>query len=133
VIRRALRLRLQRFRGEPVRSVAEANPLWQKRPGFPGERRLKTSRDRRGNHRAEPSGSAAAQASREPARPPERPLARREARLPDERLPLILEVAPNEDYALLDSGGGEKLEQYGPYRIVRPEGQAIWQKALPAR
>ena len=26
----------------------------------------------------------------------------------------------------------EKLEQYGPYRIVRPEGQAIWQKALPA-
>ncbi|TIX75166.1 MAG: class I SAM-dependent rRNA methyltransferase, partial [Mesorhizobium sp.] len=24
------------------------------------------------------------------------------------------------------------LEQYGPYRIVRPEGQAIWQKALPA-
>ena len=52
--------------------------------------------------------------------------------LPAERLPLILEVAPNGDYALLDSGGGEKLEQYGPYRIVRPEGQAIWRKALPA-
>ena len=46
---------------------------------------------------------------------------------------MILEVTPSEDYTLLDSGGGEKLEQYGPYRIVRPEGQAIWQKALPVR
>ena len=46
---------------------------------------------------------------------------------------MILEVAPNADYALLDSGAGQKLEQYGPYRIVRPEGQAIWQKALPAK
>jgi 23S rRNA (cytosine1962-C5)-methyltransferase len=62
-----------------------------------------------------------------------RVLRRREGALPAERLPLILEVAPNADYALIDSGGGEKLEQYGPYRIVRPEGQAIWLKALPAR
>jgi 23S rRNA (cytosine1962-C5)-methyltransferase len=61
-----------------------------------------------------------------------RPTARRDGALPAERLPLILEVAPSDDYALLDSGGGEKLEQYGPYRIVRPEGQAIWLKALPA-
>ena len=61
------------------------------------------------------------------------PLRRRDGALPAERLPLILEVAPNADYALIDSGDGEKLEQYGPYRIVRPEGQAIWQKALPAR
>jgi 23S rRNA (cytosine1962-C5)-methyltransferase len=50
--------------------------------------------------------------------------------LPAENLPLILYVSPNADYALLDSGGGEKLERYGPYRIVRPEGQAIWEKAL---
>ena len=35
---------------------------------------------------------------------------------------MILEVAPNADYALLDSGDGEKLEHYGAYRIVRPEG-----------
>ncbi|MBN8243202.1 class I SAM-dependent rRNA methyltransferase [Nitratireductor aquimarinus] len=55
---------------------------------------------------------------------------RRQGKLPDERLPVILEVLPNDDYALLDSGGGQKLEQYGPYRIVRPEGQAIWQPAL---
>ena len=66
-------------------------------------------------------------------KPAPRILARRDGALPAERLPVILEVAPNDDYALLDSGDGEKLEQYGPYRIVRPEGQAIWQKALPAR
>lgn len=60
-------------------------------------------------------------------------LARRDGVLPAEQLPVILEVAPNADYALLDSGTGQKLEQYGPYRIVRPEGQAIWQKALPAK
>ncbi|MGE0280655.1 MAG: class I SAM-dependent methyltransferase [Rhizobiaceae bacterium] len=53
--------------------------------------------------------------------------------LPAEHLPLILEVLPNADYALIDSGAGRKLEQYGPYRIVRPEGQAIWQPALPER
>jgi len=61
------------------------------------------------------------------------PRKRREGALPAERLPVILEVLPNDDYALIDSGDGEKLEQYGPYRIVRPEGQAIWAKALPER
>ncbi|MCB1384266.1 MAG: class I SAM-dependent rRNA methyltransferase, partial [Notoacmeibacter sp.] len=71
-----------------------------------------------------------------PARPaagnaqPARP--RRSGVFPVERLPVILEVLPGEDYALLDSGNGRKLEQYGPYRIERPEGQAIWQPALPA-
>ncbi|MGO4843167.1 class I SAM-dependent rRNA methyltransferase, partial [Rhizobiaceae sp. 2RAB30] len=58
---------------------------------------------------------------------------RRAGALPAEKLPLVLQAAPNAAYALLDSGAGEKLEQYGPYRIVRPEGQAIWQRALPAR
>ena len=48
----------------------------------------------------------------------------------DELIPLILEVKANEDYALLDSGDGLKLERYGPLKIVRPEAQAIWQKAL---
>lgn len=36
-----------------------------------------------------------------------------------------------EDYELLDSGAGAKLERYGPYRFVRPEAQAVWQRALP--
>ena len=64
---------------------------------------------------------------------PRRPATRRDGILPAERLPLILEVEPSDDYALIDSGDGEKLEQYGPYRIVRPEGQAIWQRALPEK
>jgi len=64
-------------------------------------------------------------------RPEKRIPGRRAGALPAERLPVILEVAPGPDYALLDSGMGRKLEQYGPYRIVRPEGQAIWQPALP--
>ncbi len=61
------------------------------------------------------------------------PLRRGAAQPPRRRAsgPVILEVAPNDDYALIDSGDGQKLEQYGPYRIVRPEGQAIWQRALP--
>ncbi len=45
-------------------------------------------------------------------------------------LPLILETAPNRDYALIDSGLGKKLERYGSYRIIRPEAQAIWQPRL---
>ena len=36
------------------------------------------------------------------------------------------------EYALLDSGDGFKLEQFGPYRLVRPEPEAVWQQALPA-
>jgi 23S rRNA (cytosine1962-C5)-methyltransferase len=47
--------------------------------------------------------------------------------------PVILEVAPGADYALIDSGDGEKLERYGALTIRRPEGQAIWRPALPAR
>ena len=34
------------------------------------------------------------------------------------------------DWALLDCGNGQKLERYGPYRVVRPEPQAMW---APAR
>ncbi len=45
--------------------------------------------------------------------------------------PVMLETAGWEDYALLDSGHGRKLERYGKYRIVRPEEQAIWTPRLP--
>jgi 23S rRNA (cytosine1962-C5)-methyltransferase len=47
-------------------------------------------------------------------------------RLP-EALPVILETRSNDEYALLDSGNGRKLERYGPYIINRPEAQAFWQ------
>lgn len=36
------------------------------------------------------------------------------------------------DYALLDSGGGRKLERYGRYTVVRPEPQCLWAPRLPA-
>lgn len=50
---------------------------------------------------------------------------------PGERIPVILETAASGDYHLIDSGHGLKLEQYGPYRIVRPEAQALWPPVLP--
>jgi len=37
------------------------------------------------------------------------------------------------DYALLDSGNGEKLERLGPYRLIRPEAEAMWRPALPEK
>ncbi len=42
-----------------------------------------------------------------------------------------LVTEPWPDYALLDSGGGRKLERYGRYRFVRPEPQAMWAAAAP--
>ena len=48
------------------------------------------------------------------------------------RAPVILETEGWSDYALLDSGNGEKLERYGKYRIVRPEAQALWTPRRPA-
>jgi len=47
-----------------------------------------------------------------------------------EVIPLILRTEADDDYALLDSGNGKKLERYGPYIIQRPEAEAIWQPAL---
>lgn len=50
---------------------------------------------------------------------------------PGEKLPVILETTADEDFALLDTGNGLKLEQYGPVRLIRPEAQAIWGRSLP--
>lgn len=36
-----------------------------------------------------------------------------------------------QEYELLDTGHGEALERFGPYRLTRPEPQAIWPKGLP--
>ncbi len=35
------------------------------------------------------------------------------------------------DYELLDTGDGAKFERFGPYKLVRPEVQAMWRPALP--
>ncbi len=56
--------------------------------------------------------------------------------------PLLLPDAPRLDiivtrgfggYALLDSGGGRKLERFGSIIVDRPEQQALWQPHDPAR
>jgi 23S rRNA (cytosine1962-C5)-methyltransferase len=35
------------------------------------------------------------------------------------------------EYELIDSGAGEKLERFGKYFLARPEPQAIWECSLP--
>lgn len=42
----------------------------------------------------------------------------------------ILTAESWEDYELIDAGGFEKLERFGPYITIRPEPQAIWDKTL---
>ncbi|MCE7798785.1 class I SAM-dependent methyltransferase [Sphingobium sufflavum] len=37
---------------------------------------------------------------------------------------------PWDDYGLIDSGHGLKLERYGDYCFIRPEAQALWSPAL---
>jgi len=51
---------------------------------------------------------------------------------PHMRAPVMLETGGWDDYALLDSGHGRKLERFGRYRIVRPEEQALWTPRLGA-
>lgn len=47
---------------------------------------------------------------------------------------LTLQTSPDwEDYELVDSGGGSKLERYGKYRFIRPEAEAIWKPSLDER
>jgi len=43
----------------------------------------------------------------------------------------LLESPHWKDYELLDSGDGQKLERFGPYRFMRPEVQAMWGRSLP--
>ncbi len=42
----------------------------------------------------------------------------------------VLIVQKSEDYELIDSGDGEKLERFGKYVLSRPDPQALWQKGL---
>ena len=44
--------------------------------------------------------------------------------------PLVLATSGLEDYALLDSGQGRKLERFGALTLDRPEEQAIWTPRL---
>lgn len=42
-----------------------------------------------------------------------------------------LVTVPWNDYELLDSGDGEKLERFGALTVARPETQALWAKQFP--
>ncbi len=42
-----------------------------------------------------------------------------------------LVAEPGADFALVDSGHGRKLERCGPWRVIRPEPQALWAPADP--
>ena len=46
--------------------------------------------------------------------------------------PTVMRTGAWDDFALIDSGAGRKLERYGPYRVVRPEPQCLWRPALDA-
>ena len=45
----------------------------------------------------------------------------------------LLEATNWQDYELLDSGDGLKLERFGKYIFARPESQAMWSRALPQK
>ena len=45
--------------------------------------------------------------------------------------PVTLRTRAWGDYALVDSGGGRKLERYGRFQVVRPEPQCWWTPRLP--
>jgi 23S rRNA (cytosine1962-C5)-methyltransferase len=42
-----------------------------------------------------------------------------------------LVAEPWDDWGLVDSGNGQKLERYGGIKVVRPEPQAMWERARP--
>jgi 23S rRNA (cytosine1962-C5)-methyltransferase len=45
--------------------------------------------------------------------------------------PQLFAQAGFEDYELRDSGGGEKLERFGPVVLRRPDPQALWRRREP--
>jgi 23S rRNA (cytosine1962-C5)-methyltransferase len=42
---------------------------------------------------------------------------------------MILKTTLQNEYELLDSGAGEKLERYGLYTMIRPDPEALWVKS----
>jgi len=93
-----------------------------------GPRDAAPNRGRDGSFRPKPKHASKTE-TREAAELVPRP--RKTGIRPSEKLPIILETQPDEDYALLDTGDGLKLEQYGSMRLVRPEQQAIWGRSQP--
>jgi 23S rRNA (cytosine1962-C5)-methyltransferase len=110
-----------RQRAKPAQAAAGAKPQRDNRP--------KTDRKPADRQMADRKPDNLLQA-------PLRPLIKREGALPEQAAPLILGTGNEDGYQLLDmglneAGQGEKLEQYGNLRIVRPEAQALWGRGLP--
>jgi 23S rRNA (cytosine1962-C5)-methyltransferase len=63
-------------------------------------------------------------------RTPPRPSAPQPAQFAGQKLAPVLLADDWQDYELIDSGQGEKLERFGPWRFVRPDSQAYWPKRL---
>ena len=103
---------------QPARNGKKPAEMRSARPEKPGTRR--------------PPREAVPEAAAAPAADaPQRTLMQRTGERPAERVPVILETPGAGDFHLIDTGNQLKLEQYGDYRIVRPEGQALWQPSLP--
>ena len=81
------------------------------------------------------ANKSAAEATKDKSPKPDRPVPVRRKLMsgptPLSHAPVMLDMPAFADYALIDSGFEQKLERYGPYTIVRPEGQALWQPRLP--
>jgi 23S rRNA (cytosine1962-C5)-methyltransferase len=45
-------------------------------------------------------------------------------------VPTMMRTGAWDDYGLIDSGSGRKLERFGDHRVVRPEPQCLWRPAL---
>jgi 23S rRNA (cytosine1962-C5)-methyltransferase len=43
----------------------------------------------------------------------------------------VLTPSAWKDYALLDSGDSHRFEEFGLYKLIRPDKQAIWKRGLP--
>ena len=63
--------------------------------------------------------------------PRDAPAGRRGGRAAETRFDAEPLIGAQLDYALLDSGGGQKLERFGPVTLARPAAQAIWAPAEP--
>jgi 23S rRNA (cytosine1962-C5)-methyltransferase len=58
------------------------------------------------------------------------PLSKPEPMPPPSHQLSLIETGGFSDYALLDSGGGRKLERFGSIMVDRPESQALWRQRL---
>jgi len=43
---------------------------------------------------------------------------------------MLIITPKNNEYELIDSGQGEKLERFGNYVLSRPDKEALWQKEM---